>query len=154
MHTPLFGVNRPAPESCDERVKWEPEPKPKSKKYEWESKRVEDLEMSDFSMYDDDIEPFMFICKRFIYKNKAQIQKDKEIEVAMAEYDECSRNLSVSNSSIYLSIYFNFVFNFIVLCLNFNNSFWTTQHNTGVRCYPRSKNLRKMWRCRSPSYDR
>lgn len=120
-NTCLFGVIRPAADSCDERgksvkskpelqpepelpseLKSEPELPPELKsqpkqreKYEWESKRVEDLEMSDFSMFDDDIEPFMFICARFIYKNKAQIQKDKEIEVAMAEYRECSRNLSV-----------------------------------------------------------
>ncbi|XP_058781669.1 uncharacterized protein LOC131655886 [Vicia villosa] len=60
----------------------------------WESKRVEDMELSDFSMYDDDIEPFMFSCARFLYKNKAQIIKDEQINVAMDEYEERRRNLS------------------------------------------------------------
>ncbi|XP_058781672.1 uncharacterized protein LOC131655891 [Vicia villosa] len=51
--------------------------------------------MSDFSMYDDDPEPFEFSCRRFVYKNKAQIIKDQQIKVAMDDYRERSRNLSV-----------------------------------------------------------
>jgi hypothetical protein len=69
------GVTQPSPENCDEKGN-QPvtglQPK-RRKKYEWELKRVEDLEISDFFMYDDDIKPFMFMCGRFTYKNKAQI---------------------------------------------------------------------------------
>lgn len=56
----------------------------------WECKRMEDLEESDFSIYDDYSEPYMFACKRFVYKNKATIEQEK----AIAEYEERSRNLS------------------------------------------------------------
>lgn len=58
--------------------------------------------MSDFSMYDDDPEPFMFMGRHFVYKNKAQIKLDEEIKIAMDDYRERSRNLSVT-ISIYLS---------------------------------------------------
>lgn len=112
--TCLFGVIRPAPDSCDERGK-------RQLKYVWESKRVKDLEISDCSVHDDDIEPLIFKCDRFEYRNKAQIQKDKEIKVAMAEYKQLRRGLSV-RICIYLSIYlshfafgFSFGFQFHVL---------------------------------------
>ncbi|RHN69088.1 hypothetical protein MtrunA17_Chr3g0120961 [Medicago truncatula] len=85
--TCLFGVIRPAPDSCDERGK-------RQLKYVWESKRVKDLEISDCFVHDDDIKPLIFKCDRFEYRNKAQIQKDKEIKVAMAEYKQLRRGLS------------------------------------------------------------
>lgn len=82
-------------------LKLEPELAPELKsqpkqrqKYEWELKRFEDLVISDFSVYDDDIKPFVFKCVRFTYKNKAQIKKDKEIRVARAKHKRRSRNLS------------------------------------------------------------
>ena len=123
--TCLFGVIRPATDSCDERGKClksepelQPEPELKSEpelppelksqpkrreKYEWELKRFEDLEISDFSMYDDDPKPFMFLSRRFTYKNKAQIQQDKEIRIARAKHKKLSRNLSVKHLSISIS---------------------------------------------------
>ncbi|MCH87216.1 hypothetical protein A2U01_0008082, partial [Trifolium medium] len=105
--TRFFGVIRPPPESLEERGKRlksepepEPEPKPKRKPEPkplpvWETKAIEDLKLSDFSMYDDDIKPFMFMCVNFTYRNKAQIKKDMEIEAAIADYKHRSRNLSV-----------------------------------------------------------
>jgi hypothetical protein len=61
-------------------------------------------------VHDDDIEPLIFKCDRFEYRNKAQIQKDKEIKVAMAEYKQLRRGLSVR---IYISIYLShFAFRF------------------------------------------
>jgi hypothetical protein len=102
-------------------LKLEPELAPELKsqpkrreKYEWELKRFEDLEISDFSMYDDDIKPFMFMCGRFTYKNKAQIQQDKDIRIARAKHRRRSRNLSVTHLSNYLSIS-------ISLCFTYNN---------------------------------
>lgn len=84
------------------------EPKPKSEPLEWyhvlNSKQRKALKMSDFSMYDDDPEPFVFMCRRFVYKNKAQIKLDEEIKVAMDDYRERSRNLSVT-ISFYLSLF-------------------------------------------------
>lgn len=73
----LFGVTRPPPLKLE--PKWRP---------------VEDVELKDFSIYDDDVEPFVIKCDRFEYKNKAQIKLDEEIEAAMAEYDKRRRNLS------------------------------------------------------------
>jgi len=126
--TCLFGVIRPAPDSCDERGKWlksepelQPEPELKSEpelpsepkrplQYVWESKRVKDLEISDCSVHDDDIEPLIFKCDRFEYRNKAQIKKDKEIKVAMDEYNQLRRGLSV-RTYIYMS-HFAFGFSF------------------------------------------
>lgn len=65
----------------------------------WESIRNEELMESDFSIYDDLKDPYMFMCSRF------QIKKDEEIRIAMAEHKKRSRNLTVS---IYLSISFCF----------------------------------------------
>ncbi|XP_045816684.1 uncharacterized protein LOC123909814 isoform X1 [Trifolium pratense] len=117
--TSLFGVIRSPPENLEERGKrpksesesepkpelepepkseLEPEPKPKPErkpKPAWELKRVNDLTLSDFSMYDDDIKPFGFMCAKFYYRNKAQIQKDNEYEAAIADYKKRSRGLSV-----------------------------------------------------------
>ncbi|XP_045816686.1 uncharacterized protein LOC123909815 [Trifolium pratense] len=103
--TSLFGVIRPPPENLEERgkrPKSESEPEPKSEleperkpKPTWKLKRVDDLTLSDFSMYDDDIKPFGFMCAKFYYRNKAQIQKDNEYEAAIADYKKRSRGLSV-----------------------------------------------------------
>ncbi|XP_058753951.1 uncharacterized protein LOC131627134 isoform X2 [Vicia villosa] len=65
---------------------WEPEP--------WSLKRIEDLVESDFYMYNDDSNPYLFSCSRFEYKNKAQIKKEEQVEKAVAEYEERSRNLT------------------------------------------------------------
>jgi hypothetical protein len=95
------------PESCEERgkrQKQEPEPElnlgPEVKQeipptYEWLSKPAKDLKASDFSMFDDDPEPFMFERGHFVYKNDAFIKEQQEIKAAMAEYRRLSRNLSV-----------------------------------------------------------
>jgi hypothetical protein len=105
----LFGVIRspPPPENLDERGKQpksEPEPEEKQKpvqkrreKAAWELKALEDLTLSDFSMYDDAVKPFSFACTRFKYSNKAMIKKEKEIKAASADYIKRSCNLSVSN---------------------------------------------------------
>jgi hypothetical protein len=87
------------PESCEERgkrQKQEPEVKQEiPPTYEWLSKPAKDLKASDFSMFDDDPEPFMFERGHFVYKNDAFIKQQQEIKVAMAEYRRLSRNLSV-----------------------------------------------------------
>ncbi|GAU34289.1 hypothetical protein TSUD_19940 [Trifolium subterraneum] len=103
-------TRRPPPsESLDDRGKRlksepepEPEPEPKVKRKPepeplpiWETKAIEDLKLSDFSMYDDDTDPFMFMCVHFTYRNKAQIKKDIETAAAVADYKHRSRNLSV-----------------------------------------------------------
>ncbi|XP_045803186.1 uncharacterized protein LOC123896829 [Trifolium pratense] len=106
----LFGVIRPPPppENLEERGKRpksepeaEPEPEEKQKpkwkpreKAAWELKALKDLTLSDFSMYDEDVEPFMFGCAKFVYKNKAMINQEKEIKDAMADHVKRSRNLS------------------------------------------------------------
>ncbi|WJX39315.1 hypothetical protein P8452_26869 [Trifolium repens] len=92
------------PKSCEERgkrQKLEPElnlgPEVKQEippTYEWLSKPAKDLKASDFSMFDDDPEPFMFERGHFVYKNDAFIKQQQEIKVAMAEYRRLSRNLS------------------------------------------------------------
>ncbi|WJX32917.1 hypothetical protein P8452_21191 [Trifolium repens] len=94
--------SRPPPESLQNggkrlKSKSESEPKPKQKPQKpiWESKAIKDLKLSDFSIYDDDIKPFMFMCGYFTYRNKAQIKKDMEIDAAIADYKHRSRNLSV-----------------------------------------------------------
>jgi len=78
----LFGVTRPKSELQSE-MKLEPKWKP-----------IEDVELKDFSIYDDDVEPFVIKCDRFEYKNKARIKLEEEIEAAVAEYDKRRRNLS------------------------------------------------------------
>ncbi|AES71816.1 hypothetical protein MtrunA17_Chr3g0120981 [Medicago truncatula] len=95
FNTVSHGVTQPSLKNCDEKGNQPVGLQPKRReKYEWELKRFEDLEISDFSMYDDDIKPFMFMCGRFTYKNKAQIQQDKEIRIARAKHKKLSRNLS------------------------------------------------------------
>ncbi|XP_058766053.1 uncharacterized protein LOC131639587 [Vicia villosa] len=74
----------------------EPGSKPKRRViYDWELKRPEDLVASDFSMYEDDPKPFAMVSGRFEYKNKAWIEREKQIKIAMADYTERSRNLSL-----------------------------------------------------------
>jgi hypothetical protein len=73
--------------------------------YDWETKPSKDLKASDFSMFEDDPEPFMYMRDRFMYMNKAFIKQEEEIQVAMADYRDRSRNLTVTN---YLSIYLIF----------------------------------------------
>ncbi|XP_058781656.1 uncharacterized protein LOC131655874 isoform X2 [Vicia villosa] len=74
----------------------EPGSKPKRRViYDWELKRPEDLVASDFSMYEDDPKPFTMRSGRFEYTNKAWIEREKQIEVAMADYRERSRNLTL-----------------------------------------------------------
>ncbi|GAU51471.1 hypothetical protein TSUD_331030 [Trifolium subterraneum] len=106
LDTAKHGVVRPPPESYEEigkRLKQEPEPElnlgpeveqTRPPTYDWESKPAEDLKESDFSMFDDDPEPFMFQRDHFMYQNKAFIKEQQEIRVAMAEYRKLSRNLS------------------------------------------------------------
>jgi hypothetical protein len=111
---------KPLPENLDERGKQpksEPEPEEKQKpvqkrreKAAWELKALEDLTLSDFSMYDDVVKPFSFACTRFKYSNKAMIKKEKEIKAASADYIKRSRNLSVSNN---LNLYSDFEFHSI-----------------------------------------
>ncbi|WJX33236.1 hypothetical protein P8452_21458 [Trifolium repens] len=45
-------------------------------------------------MIEDDPEPFMYMRDRFTYMNKAFIKQAEEIQVAMADYRERSRNLT------------------------------------------------------------
>jgi hypothetical protein len=105
----LFGVIRPPPpvsliergkrpksEPEPELEKTEPKPKPKPA---WRSKAVDDLTLSDFSMYDNDAKPFMFMCAKFTYRNKAQIKKEKKIKALVADYKKRSRNVSVRISN-------------------------------------------------------
>ncbi|XP_004510883.1 uncharacterized protein [Cicer arietinum] len=59
--------------------------------WDWTRIPVEDLKESDFRRrYEDDPKAFAFVCPRFQYKNKAQINLEKDIE----EYKRLSRNLS------------------------------------------------------------
>ncbi|XP_058781663.1 uncharacterized protein LOC131655880 isoform X2 [Vicia villosa] len=64
------------------------------KRFDWQLKRPEDLVLSDFSMYDDDPKPFKIYTRSFVYKNEAQVEKEKQIKIAMADYRKRSRNLS------------------------------------------------------------
>jgi hypothetical protein len=50
------------------------------------------LKESELSVYDDDDEPFLYVCDEFVYKNKAR----RKIEEEDARYKELSRKLSVS----------------------------------------------------------
>ncbi|KAI5406566.1 uncharacterized protein LOC127083267 [Lathyrus oleraceus] len=84
FHTDSLGVTRP-PSKRSDFCKWY---------CALNSKQLKALKMSDFSMYDDDPKPFMFMGRDFVYKNKAQIKLDEEIKVAMDDYRERSRNLS------------------------------------------------------------
>ncbi|KAK2443066.1 hypothetical protein QL285_014204 [Trifolium repens] len=45
-------------------------------------------------MIEDDPEPFMYMRDRFTYMNKAFIKQEEEIQVAMADYRDRSRNLT------------------------------------------------------------
>lgn len=111
--------------------------------YDWELKRPEDLVASDFWMYEDDPKPFAMGAGRFEYKNKAWIEREKKIKIAMDDYRERSRNLTVS-VCIYLILFSISCFTILVLTL----------HNTVVRCHCPSRNCRYMWRCNSPSLRR
>jgi hypothetical protein len=48
------------------------------------------LKESELSVYDDDDEPFLYVCDEFVYKNKAR----RKIEEEDARYKELSRKLS------------------------------------------------------------
>ncbi|XP_058781665.1 uncharacterized protein LOC131655883 [Vicia villosa] len=88
-------VTIPHSESFEEREKGlESEEESEEELSDWELKRPEDLVPSDFSMYDDDPKPFHIYTRSFVYKNEAQVEKEKQIKIAMADYRERSRNLS------------------------------------------------------------
>jgi hypothetical protein len=125
------------PKSCEERgkrQKLEPElnlgPEVKQEippTYEWLSKPAKDLKASDFSMFDDDPEPFMFERGHFVYKNDAFIKQQQEIKVAMAEYRRLSRNLSVR--IILFSINFAICMRVSLIIIISSAQHNTTQHS-------------------------
>src|ERR1051325_2430530 len=93
-----FETRLPPSESVEAREKpLELEEESELEMEPWQLKRPEDLVPSDFSMYDNDPEPFFIAARSFVYKNNAQIEKEKQIEIAMADYRQRSRNLSVCN---------------------------------------------------------
>ncbi|XP_004502188.1 uncharacterized protein [Cicer arietinum] len=70
----------------------EPELDPRS---DWELIPIEKLTVNDLaSRYDDDPSLFWFSCTQFVYKNKAFLKREEEIEKALAEYLELSRDVS------------------------------------------------------------
>jgi hypothetical protein len=95
----LVGATR---QISDLKPKPEPAPKPKRQKSKAELRSDDDfgpmmifdrnLKESELSVYDDDDEPFLYVCDEFVYKNKAR----RKIEEEDARYKELSRKLSVS----------------------------------------------------------
>jgi hypothetical protein len=81
-------------------LKPEPATKPKRQKSEAKLRSDDDfgpmmifdrnLKESELSVYDDDDEPFLYVCDDFVYKNKAR----RKIEEEDARYKELSRKLS------------------------------------------------------------
>jgi hypothetical protein len=63
--------------------------------WDWTLKREKDLEMSDFSSYDNDPVPFCYVCPRFKYINEAMRRQEEERQKALAQYRDLSRNLTV-----------------------------------------------------------
>ncbi|WJX39304.1 hypothetical protein P8452_26858 [Trifolium repens] len=62
--------------------------------WDWVSKREKDVELSDFSSFENHPTPFCYICPRFVYKNKAHKDEEEEREKALHEYKERSRNVT------------------------------------------------------------
>jgi hypothetical protein len=88
------------------------------------SKREKDVELSDFSSFENHPTPFCYICPRFVYKNKAHKDEEEEREKALHEYKERSRNLTVC-------ICFSRSLNFASFTLLISVCFCTA-----LRCYP------------------
>jgi hypothetical protein len=91
--------------------------------WDWVSKREKDVELSDFSSFENHPTPFCYICPRFVYKNKAHKDEEKR-EKALHEYKERSRNLTVC-------ICFSRSLNFASFTLLISVCFCTA-----LRCYP------------------
>lgn len=94
METFVFGAIRPRPESCEPEKEPEPESESNSESkvvlrpnWDWQLKPLEDLTVSDFSSFEDDIAPFLFSCPRFVYKNKAHREKEAASKRALFEDD-------------------------------------------------------------------
>jgi len=129
MDTLVFGAIPPPPESCclkrepetEPETKPETEPEPESKvvsgpNWDWELKPLDDLTVSDFSSFEDDIAPFVFSCPRFVYKNKAQREEEAASKRALDEYRERSRNLTVRVSlTLFRSLFVRSVINICIL---------------------------------------
>lgn len=79
--------SEPGKEPKRPKSEQEPESKPKPR----EEVSDEDPKLSDFSIYDDDDEPYIYMCDKFVYKNKLM----KKLEEADNEHLERSRGLSV-----------------------------------------------------------
>ncbi|KAK2389065.1 hypothetical protein QL285_062689 [Trifolium repens] len=62
--------------------------------WDWVSKREKDVELSDFSGFENHPTPFCYICPRFVYKNKAHKDEEEKREKALHEYKERSCNLT------------------------------------------------------------
>ncbi|KAK2443076.1 hypothetical protein QL285_014214 [Trifolium repens] len=62
--------------------------------WDWTLKREKDLEISDFSSYDNDPVPFCYVCPRFKYINEAMRRQEEERQKALAQYRDLSRNLT------------------------------------------------------------
>jgi hypothetical protein len=92
--------------------------------WDWVSKREKDVELSDFSSFENHPTPFCYICPRFVYKNKAHKDEEEEREKALHEYKERSRNLTVC-------ICFSRSLNFASFTLLISVCFCTA-----LRCYP------------------
>lgn len=151
FNTGVPAVTPTPTENCRERGKMpnsepelgseqEPESKPKPRGSIWDEWYDEDPDLNELSIYDDDDEPYIYMCEKYVYKNKLRLK----LEAADNEHLERSRGLSVC-MRLSLSISF-FVFNF--------DSFWTTQYNIGVRCSPPSARNTVMWRCPTPPHNR
>jgi hypothetical protein len=48
--------------------------------WDWTLKREKDLEMSDFSSYDNDPVPFCYVCPRFSYINEAMRRQENLLQ--------------------------------------------------------------------------
>ncbi|AES71755.1 hypothetical protein MTR_3g082420 [Medicago truncatula] len=68
----------------------EPESKPKPRGSIWDEWYDEDPELSELSIYDDDDEPYIYMCEKYVYKNKLRLK----LEAADNEHLERSRGLS------------------------------------------------------------
>ncbi|GAU44541.1 hypothetical protein TSUD_335230 [Trifolium subterraneum] len=96
--TVFHGVTQPNSEPEPKRLKSEPElgseqeQKPKPPYYDFDPISIPDgnFTLSDFSVYDDDDDPYLYVGDEFVYNNKAW----RKIEDEDALYRELSGKLS------------------------------------------------------------
>lgn len=101
FNTGVPAVTPTPTENCRERGKMpnsepelgseqEPESKPKPRGSIWDEWYDEDPDLNELSIYDDDDEPYIYMCEKYVYKNKLRLK----LEAADNEHLERSRGLS------------------------------------------------------------